>query len=196
MKIFAPQSGFTLVETLVAISMLMLVMIGPMTISSSASKSTSFSSEQITAFFLAQEGIELAQKARDDLQLVYFSGTQNNPWSTFSNINGTYASCFSATSLCDLTFNTNNSGTLSVTACSQFGTECVLLRDTTTNNLRSRYTHSSGSNTTPSFTRKISFTKVSSDEVKIISKVTWRTGALRQEQKVEAETRLFNVYGN
>lgn len=69
---YSKQSGFSLVETLVAITILLVVIIGPMTISSSAAKSTSFASEQVTAFFLAQEGAELIEKARNDLLLEHF----------------------------------------------------------------------------------------------------------------------------
>ena len=52
------QKGFSLVETLVAISILLIVIVGPMTISMSTAKSSSFASEQVQAFFLAQEGLE------------------------------------------------------------------------------------------------------------------------------------------
>lgn len=49
-------------ETLVAITILLIVVVGPMKIIISASNSTSFSGEQVVAFFLAQEGAEIAQK--------------------------------------------------------------------------------------------------------------------------------------
>ncbi len=71
-KIVAKQKGFTLVETLVAITILLIVITGPLTISTSTARSTTFASEQVTAFFLAQEGAELAQMARDNLLLEAF----------------------------------------------------------------------------------------------------------------------------
>jgi len=195
MKYHMTQSGFSLVETLVAISILLIVMIGPMTISSSAARSTSFSSEQITAFFLAQEGAELAQKVRDDLQLVYFSGTQNNPWTTFTNINGAYQSCYGVNG-CGLNINTNNTGSVSVTSCGSSGAACALYFNGATSNLRSRFTNVVGANSATPFTRKVTFQNISANEVKVVSRVTWRTGSFAKEQKVEIETRLFNVYGN
>jgi Tfp pilus assembly protein PilV len=183
------QGGFSLIEAMVAITILLLAMIGPMTISSSSSKSTSYSSEQVTAFFLAQEGAELAQKARDDSFLT------GGNWSTFTNLSSTYGSCF-ASGGCDLTINTNLTGTLAVTNCGTLS--CALSLNTTTPNLRARYTHSGGVITNPVFTRKINMTPdiVNPNEVKVVSLVTWRTGAFRKEQKVEVETRLFNIYGN
>lgn len=198
MKYHTAQSGFSLIETLVAISILLLVMIGPMTISSSAARSTSFSSEQVTAFFLAQEGAELAQKIRDDLILTHtlFKGTNPSPWADFTTINATYQNCYNASRGCGFTINAVQTGTVNIINCGSSQTACALYLDTTTNNLRSKFTHTVGTNKSTPFTRKIYFTRVNANEVKVISRVTWRSGNLRQEQKVEVETQLFNVYGN
>jgi prepilin-type N-terminal cleavage/methylation domain-containing protein len=196
MKYHTTQSGFSLIETLVAISILLIVMIGPMTISSSAARSTSFSSEQVTAFFLAQEGAELSQKIRDDLLLTYFAGANPDPWADFTTTNATYQNCYNASRGCGLTIDTVQTGTVSITKCGRSQTACALYLDTTTSNLRSRFTHTAGTNKETPFTRKIYFTSVNANEVKVISRVTWRSGNLRQEQKVEVETQLFNVYGN
>jgi len=79
------QAGFSLVETLVAITILLIIIVGPMKISSSTAKSTSFASEQIVASFLAQEGAELAQKTRDELLLLNFNNyNPQNGWESFS----------------------------------------------------------------------------------------------------------------
>ncbi|MEY2665691.1 MAG: hypothetical protein RLZZ480_796 [Candidatus Parcubacteria bacterium] len=205
MKYYTSQSGFSLVETLVAISILLLVIVGPMSISTSASRGTSYSSEQVTAFFLAQEGAELAQKARDDLQITYFADanrdpgvftpTNPDPWADFSNTNGTYQSCFNATG-CDFTITTSANGALTVHDCNSSATACSLYIDTTTSNLRARFTHTASGNTATPFTRKVLFERVSADEVKVTSRVTWRAGSFRNEQQVEVKTRLFNIYGN
>lgn len=202
---YAPttQSGFSLVETLVAITILLLVIVGPMTISSSTARSTSFSSEQVVAFFLAQEGAELAQKARDDLLLADFTNPQN-AWNSFVN-SGVFSSCFNVSTGCGLEFVDNGSigdtvGALKApVSCT--GTNCRLYFDSTGG--RSRYTLTSTATTSP-FTRVITMTPDatlpnppnSDDAVKVTSKVTWRTGSQRAEQEVSVETYLFNVYGN
>ncbi len=197
--------GFSLIETLVAISILLIVMMGPITISSSAARSTSFSSEQVTAFFLAQEGAELAQKARDDLVILQFVDSNPDPavftplsaspWTTFINTTGTYQSCYS-TNGCGLTVSNSQTGTITITNCGSSQTACGLYFDGATQNLRSRFTHTVGTNSVTPFTRKITLQNISANEVKVISRVTWRTGTFLREQKVEIETRLFNVYGN
>ena len=198
MKLPSPQSAFSLVETLVAISILLLVMVGPMTISSSAAKSTSFSSEQVTAFFLAQEGAELVQKARDDLQLTYFAGINPDAWTDFTRTaaGGLYRLCYKDINPngCSMTINTDSTGTLSNSVdCSTPG-NCSLYLNSGT--VRSKYTHSSAGNVLTPFTRRITLENINANEVKIVSRVTWRTGSLRAEQKAEVETRLFNTYGN
>lgn len=60
------KKGFTLVETLVAISILLLAIIGPMTIAQRGIQSSYFATEQVTAVFLAQEAIEAVRQLRDE----------------------------------------------------------------------------------------------------------------------------------
>ncbi|MBU4480158.1 type II secretion system GspH family protein [Patescibacteria group bacterium] len=50
--------GFTLVETLVAITILLVSIAGPMSLSQQGLKSTRLSKNQITAFYLAQDAVE------------------------------------------------------------------------------------------------------------------------------------------
>lgn len=194
------QSGFSLVETLVAITILLVVIIGPMTISSTTAKSTSFASEQVIAFFLAQEGVELAQKARDDMILRNFldatdSDYDPNPWSDFTDdSSGPYEECYTSSG-CGLELNTDSVGSLATPI--DCASDCQLYLDTSAGANRSRYTYTSGGNTETPFTREIFFQNDGIDEeVRVISRVTWRTGSLSAGQQVQVETYLFNVYGN
>ena len=200
MRYHTPQAGFSLVETLVAITILLLVIIGPMTISTSTARSTSFSSEQVVAFFLAQEGAELAQKARDDLVVPEFTNTPPTPgdgWDDFADdgAGGPYRHCFT-TNGCGLELEpTDAKGALdTVQLCS--GNNCQLYYNA--GGERARYTHDSAHPETL-YTRQIFFEQVGSapvHEVRVLSRVTWRTGSLREVQTVEVETYLFNVYEN
>lgn len=191
------QSGFSLVETLVAITILLIIIVGPMTIISSASNSTSFASEQVIAFFLAQEGAELAQKARDDLVLKGFlpnthSDYEATPWEDFSATGGTFANCFTPNVGCGLEINDDATGSVSTPiTCS--GTNCRLYYDSS--GTRSRYTHTN-TGSQSGFTRKIYFSYISDHEVAVVSTVEWLSGSSRRVQSVEVETFLFNVYGN
>lgn len=191
MKHTSTQSGFSLVETLVAITILLIIIVGPMTISSSAARSTSFSSEQVVAFFLAQEGAEIVQKGRDDLLLEDFADP-DTAWSNFIDTSGgTFDSCFSSNG-CGVELNTDSTGSLKTpVACS--GTNCKLYFDSAGD--RSRYTHTAAGNTATPYTRTITMEATANREVKVTSRVSWRTGSQRNEQEVLVETYLFNVYG-
>lgn len=201
MKILKTQSGFSLVETLVAITILLIVISGPLAISSSAAKSSSFSSEQVVAFFLAQEGLELVEKARDDLLLQHYTVPSSNadPWSNFtqSSLVGRYRACHNTTG-CDFTIKTSGTPVLLTTDCNSSATACLLSFETRANPpVRSRYLHAAVGGTiisTP-YTRVINFTLVNPNELKVVSKVTWRTGAFKQKQEAVVESTFFNVYG-
>ncbi len=200
MKYNVSEKGFSLVETLVAITILLLVIIGPMTISSRTAQSTSFSSEQVIAFFLAQEGAELAQKARDDLLLRQFLSSNdplylNNYWSIFSNQNGAYRECYEPAG-CGLEITGNNSGSLITPLdCGTFDL-CRLYLDESAGNIRSHYTHTSTAGDPTIFTRKIFFDWDGIDQVKVTSQVTWQSGVTADDQEVAVETYLFNIYEN
>jgi len=187
------QSGFSLVETLVAITILLIVIIGPMTISATAARSTSFSSEQVIAFFLAQEGAEIAHKTRDDYILANFSDP-NTGWDSFTDATsfGVYEDCFKPTG-CGLELNTNDRATLKSVKDCALG--CVLYSNSASGD-RSRYTYTSTGNAVTPYTRTIQFQEVNPHEIKVISKVSWRTGSQKAAQEVSVETYLFNVYGS
>ncbi len=59
------KSGFTLIETLVAISVILLSLVGPLSIAAQALSAAYYARDQITAFYLAQEGVEYVRAVRD-----------------------------------------------------------------------------------------------------------------------------------
>lgn len=59
------QKGFTLVEAMVAISILSLAVTGPLVIAQKGIGSAIYARDQITASYLAQEGIEYVRNIRD-----------------------------------------------------------------------------------------------------------------------------------
>jgi prepilin-type N-terminal cleavage/methylation domain-containing protein len=69
------NSGFTLVETMVAISILTVAIIAPMALTTQSLSSAYYARDQITAFHLAQEAIESVRYARDSNILKNALGT-------------------------------------------------------------------------------------------------------------------------
>lgn len=59
------QKGFTLIETFIAITVLLMAILGPMTLVSRSIADASYAANQITAFYLAQEGLELVINRRE-----------------------------------------------------------------------------------------------------------------------------------
>ncbi len=55
------KTGLTLIETLVAISVLLISVVGPMVIYSRSISDARFASNQITAYYLAQEAVEFVK---------------------------------------------------------------------------------------------------------------------------------------
>jgi len=195
------QSGFSLVETLVAISLLLIVIAGQMSISN-ATKGSSYAREQTQAFFLAQEGVELVQNVRDKLFLEHLSdllnGTNNTPepWTNFvTSTISPIGDCFSASG-CGLYFDNTNllSGKINAVSCSTISN--CLLRFSESASDRARYNHSATnptSNPATVFTRRI-FVTNSGDAVRVRAVVTWRTGSLIAGQEVSVDTYLYNTY--
>jgi len=59
------KRGFTLLETLVALSILTSAVAGPLTLAFYSIRSASVSQNQLTAFYLAQEALEYVKNRRD-----------------------------------------------------------------------------------------------------------------------------------
>ncbi len=88
--------GFTLIETLVAISVLLLSLAGPLAIASNALQSAHYARDEVTAYYLAQEGIEYVRAIRDQ---NYLSGS---PWLTGLD-ESSAASCIDTPCIVDMT---------------------------------------------------------------------------------------------
>lgn len=73
-------SGFTLIETLVAISVLLISILAPLQIASQALFSSFYSRDEITAYYLAAEAIEYIRNTRDSTDLTGLNNTPRPYW--------------------------------------------------------------------------------------------------------------------
>ncbi len=155
--------GFTLVEALIAISILSLSVAATFTAVQGGIQSSTIAKDQVTAFWLAQEGMEFIRNIRDENALHSVDGTPVNWLSGLSSVPSD--SCyFGKTCVID-------SPLKQATACSGgFGT-CPVIRQDASSGL---FGYSFGWTPT-NFKREIQFTQISADEVSVAINISWMT---------------------
>ena len=151
--------GFTLIETLVAISLLMTAIVAPMALAAQSLASAYYARDQITAYFLAQEAIEAVRSVRDG-NILHDALSNGSPRDLLSTI--PVGQNF-----------TIDSTTNTMTPC--FGA-CSALQ--TNGEFYGYGDGGSGWKATP-FTRTVfaKFVAGTTDEVQITSTVSWKTGS-------------------
>ncbi len=159
MKIGKPKTkysdkGFTLLETLVALTVLTFAFLGPITLAFYSIRSASYSQNQTIAFYLAQEAIEFVKNRRDTNSL-----RQTGDW-----LEGLYEFCRNSNGcIIDVAF--AYSDPRSIQLCSS---GCPKIKY---NNSTGLYGYSSGGESP--FVRAIRFKKLNNQEEKIIVEVSW-----------------------
>lgn len=174
---YKPQTrGFTLMETLVAISLLTTAIVAPMGLAARSLASAYYARDQVTAFYLAQEGIEAVRAFRDAqiLQIAQSSG-------------GSQIDLFGSIPLNNQPFTIDVREPVAANAiqnCEQTNCEDRPLR--TEGTLYGYNTDWAISN----FTRTVraAFTGGGQDEVRLTVTVSWRTGSIK--------TRSFSITEN
>lgn len=159
-------TGFTLLETLVAVSILAFAIAGPLVTASRALVAAEISRDQLTASYLAQEGIEYVRAIRDNAYLALYPNV-SNAWPNF--ISGIESICL-APSLCTLDPVLRTMGYGNGFAVATYGGNAPLYLTASP----SVYTEQNlaGSTQTP-FTRTVQAVRVSATEERIVSTVSW-----------------------
>ncbi len=89
----SPDTGFTMVETLVAIFILLISITGPLSFAQSGLRASFTARDQIVAFYLAQDAIEMIKNTRDSKALAGESGDWLDTLGSCAPVNGSVTKC-------------------------------------------------------------------------------------------------------
>ncbi len=166
-----PFRGFTLIETLVAVSILSLATAGPLFTASRAIIAAQTARDQLIASYLAQEGAEYVRLMRDSGYLtLYRTGASNistTAWDDFLNGSSvtSITSCRTSTCTVDPGRTMGTGSSLALTVC-EAGSCGPLYKS---GNL---YTQTASGTATP-FTRTVQAVTLSATEIRVVSTVSW-----------------------
>ncbi len=74
------KRGFTVIEAFVGITILLIGVVGPMVLVNRNFQAARFSRDQITAYYLAQEAVEMVRQVRDTNLLRISNGDESRSW--------------------------------------------------------------------------------------------------------------------
>ena len=172
----ATPNGFTLVETLVAISIFSLSILGLMSVLSQGIADINYAKQRMVAEYLAQEGIEYVRNMRD-IYTLYDPQSGQEGWDDFR---AKLAPCSAATCGFDALVDKKSAG--SVFQCPPENCDLYLLGGA--------YNTSVYGGTNSGFRRQIQAVQTTADEVQVYSRVSWTQGSGLKE--VTFYETLFN----
>lgn len=161
----ATERGFTIIETLVALSIFTFSILGLIVITSRGIADTNYTKNKLIAAYLAQEGIEMVRNMRDSGALGGNMLTDTTGGALSGcHVSGTQTGC------------NIDAATLAVETCSLALRSCGSLRYDSASGL---YVMGSANPTLPEtpFSRLITITDTSAFEAEITATVSWNQGA-------------------
>ncbi|MFA5997898.1 MAG: prepilin-type N-terminal cleavage/methylation domain-containing protein [Candidatus Paceibacterota bacterium] len=171
---FSYSAGFTLIETMVAVSILTLSVAGPLFTANRAIVAAMTARDQLTASYLAQEGIEYVRAMRDNEFLAAYqaggSSVSSTAWTNFLT-GGDVASitqCRATTCTLDPASPMGTGSGFSLQPCTESACTPLYLA----NSIYTQQSEIAGAVRTP-FTRVIQAINVSESDERIVSTVSW-----------------------
>ena len=192
------QKGFSLVETLVALSILLVSLVAPLTIASQSLQNIFFAREQYTAMMLAQEGVEaMVLLQRSSMVTAIRNPSTNRAWDWFESMP---SNCVGAPG-CGVDFSGPASNPVAVNGgndCNHSSQPCLLQLDPndTTNTGEPRYKHDTGDPDSP-YTRRVWVDEIggsnTASQASVESVVEWRSSVTQNSESITIRTNLFDV---
>jgi prepilin-type N-terminal cleavage/methylation domain-containing protein len=180
------EKGFTIIETLVAIFILLIVTTGPLAFAQSGLRASFLARDQITAFYLAQEAIEIIKNARDTNQLLSLS---ESDW-----LSDSIGSCdpgedSGGSAICNIhVTDVGNNLVVNHSDCEgNTGSKCVPLNyDDTTK----QFVLSDGDSVSK-YTRTVYLDMINNYELQIIVEVSWESNLLTAPKRIVVQENIF-----
>lgn len=181
-KVGKPKNnlGFTVLESIVAIFVLTLAISGAFSAVRQSLHQSTLSKEEVRAFYLAQEAVEIVRNRRDNNQLEKINGSTNSwLYGISSNVDDP---CYFG-KVCRV--DASVSSPFAYCGSNEWGS-CENIRQNSTD---FRYGHNP-SWTSTNFKREIKLEQINSNEIAVIVRMTWSKGLTSKDFTVR--TLLFN----
>ena len=172
------NKGFTVLESIVAIFILSLSIAGVFTAVQQSLSQSIIAKDEVKAFYLAQEAVEVIRNLRDANQLVKIKNDLNHHWLNGIAQNSGDPCYFDHICRVDAV-------DFSLNYCGSSWDSCPALKQ---NQSPFLYSYLSGQDT--NFKREIQIESVSTNEITVTVWITWSKGLVTREFK--AKTHLFN----
>ena len=181
------QSGFTVLESIVAIFVLSLSISGVFSAIQRSLSQSIISRDEVRAFYLAQEAVELVRNKRDINYLTRIVNGSSVSW--LDGITTGAGSC-PVGNVCRIDANVALAN--SIVNCGSVWDSCPenLRQDSSGASPTYKYGHNAGWNVT-NFKREIKFEAINADEIAMIVQITWTKGAIITKQ-FKIRTHLLN----
>lgn len=175
------KRGFTILESIVAIIILSLSISGVFSAVQQSLSQSIIAKDEVKAFYLAQEAIEIIRNKRDNNQLYKIEYPTSNTW-LYGIAENSGDDCYFG-KVCQVDASAQIPPSLAY--CGNDWGDCPYLKQNQDTFL---YGYASGYDT--NFKREVKIELVDTHEVAIIVRISWKKGLIEREFKVK--TLLFN----
>lgn len=179
--------GYSFIEVLVSIAILLVAIVGPMTIASNGLQQAQLARERSVATFLAQEGLEGVYWYQGQAGLEVLANTTYSTWDWVDSSGNIY-NCTETRDPCRLEF---DDGRPVYERCSDDDCRVYFSQ---ANQPRYYQSSSDTADDATAYTREVYFDSNGSGELRVRSVVRWDSPHAAHEQEVALTTYLYDIY--